>query len=108
MFSGRTVFAYIHGHSVGGTNPSLLEAMIMKNIIIAHDNVFNREVASDSVLYFKDSSNLKNHIENIEKKSEVYQDLREKSCQRVKKKYTWDKIIDKYVTFFMADKTNYK
>ena len=36
--------AYIHGHSVGGTNPSLLEAMISKNLIIAHDNVFNKEV----------------------------------------------------------------
>jgi len=47
----QNAFAYIHGHSVGGTNPSLLDAMIMKNLIIAHDNEFNREVGGDSMLY---------------------------------------------------------
>lgn len=40
----QNCFAYIHGHSVGGTNPALLEAMSMKNLIVAHDNKFNREV----------------------------------------------------------------
>ena len=35
-------FAYLHGHSAGGTNPSLLEAMISRNLIIAHDNQYNR------------------------------------------------------------------
>jgi rhamnosyltransferase len=42
--------AYIHGHSVGGTNPSLLEAMANRNIILAHNNVFNREVTYDNQL----------------------------------------------------------
>ena len=55
----QNCFGYIHAHSIGGTNPSLLEAMIMKNIIIAHDNEFNRDVAEDSALYFKDENDLK-------------------------------------------------
>ena len=41
--------AYLHGHSVGGTNPSLLEGMGCSNLVIAHDNRFNREVLGDAV-----------------------------------------------------------
>ena len=62
----QNCFGYIHAHSIGGTNPSLLEAMIMKNIIIAHDNEFNKEVARDSVVYFKDYEDLNNQINLIE------------------------------------------
>lgn len=50
---------YIHGHSVGGTNPSLIQAMASGCRIIAHDNVFNRGVLSkDAVGYFKDAEYL--------------------------------------------------
>lgn len=45
--------AYFHGHSVGGTNPSLLEALGCGNLIIAHDNIFNREVTGNAGFYFK-------------------------------------------------------
>lgn len=44
---------YFHGHSVGGTNPSLLEAMAASSKIAAHDNVFNRSVLENDALYFK-------------------------------------------------------
>src|SRR5258706_7044218 len=47
--------AYLHGHSVGGTNPSLLEAMGCGNVVISHDNPFNREVLGDSGLFFSTS-----------------------------------------------------
>jgi rhamnosyltransferase len=63
----QNCYAYFHGHSVGGTNPSLLEGMISKNLIIAHDNVFNLEVCGDNALYFKDSDELSDKIELIEK-----------------------------------------
>ena len=43
--------AYMHGHSVGGTNPSLLEGMACSNLVIAHDNPFNREVLGEAGLY---------------------------------------------------------
>ena len=43
---------YIHGHTVGGTNPSLVEAMGAGNPVIAHDNPYNRWVAQDCGLYF--------------------------------------------------------
>ncbi len=49
---------YFHGHSTGGTNPSLLEAMASKALIAAHDNAFNRQVLGNDALYFSDSKDI--------------------------------------------------
>jgi glycosyltransferase involved in cell wall biosynthesis len=46
---------YVHGHCVGGTNPSLVEAMGAGNAVVAHDNAFNRWVAGDAARYFDDA-----------------------------------------------------
>jgi len=64
-------FVYLHGHSVGGTNPSLLEAMAMKNIILAHDNEYNREVGADALLYFKDPGELADRTRMLESSPDV-------------------------------------
>lgn len=96
----QNCFAYIHGHSVGGTNPSLLEAMAMKNIIVAHDNEFNREVGSNCVLYFKDSIDLEGKIKKIEHNFESYLGLKEDAHIRVKEVYSWDIIVEDYISIF--------
>lgn len=97
-------FGYIHAHSIGGTNPSLLEAMFLKNIIIAHDNEFNREVAGNTALYFADSDDLQDKIERVEadydKDYDKYSKLKDEAYQRVKKEYSWDKIVDEYESMF--------
>ena len=49
---------YIHGHSVGGTNPSLLEAMASKALIVSHDNKFNRSVLNKNAFYFSSAKQL--------------------------------------------------
>jgi rhamnosyltransferase len=59
-------FSYIHGHSVGGTNPSLLEAMASKNICVCHDNKFNKEVVEGSGFYFNTEHDVSNIIKEIE------------------------------------------
>lgn len=92
-------FAYIHGHTVGGTNPSLLEAMIMKNIILAHDNGFNREVLGDCGIYFKDFTDLNIKIKLIEN-SKVYLNLKNKTQLKVKMEYLWDKVYHDYELLF--------
>ena len=51
---GSHARAYLHGHTVGGTNPSLVEALWAGNAVIAHDNVFNRWTAGAAALFFKD------------------------------------------------------
>jgi len=92
----QNCFIYFHGHSAGGTNPSLLEIMMMKNIIIAHDNEFNREVGGESVLYFKVSDDLKNRIQEVEKNVENYRELKDMAQKRVENNYHWEKIIYEY------------
>ena len=62
----QNCFAYIHGHSVGGTNPSLLEIMIMKTIILCLFNPFNKEVCNDSAIYFKDADELCEKMEMVD------------------------------------------
>jgi rhamnosyltransferase len=96
----QNCFAYFHGHSVGGTNPSLLEAMIMKNIIIAHDNEFNREVGGDTIFYFSDAEELAELIKSIENNYSKYSKLKQITFSRVSLNYSWNKIIDKYDSLF--------
>lgn len=91
-------FAYIHGHEVGGTNPSLLEALASTKLNILLDVKFNREVAQDGAIYFnKDLGNLSNIINNVEKFSDKeIDDLHKKAKDRILKNYSWDKIIESY------------
>jgi glycosyltransferase involved in cell wall biosynthesis len=94
-------FAYVHGHSVGGTNPSLLKAMGYGNCILALDTVFNREVLSDAGLFFpKDSRALAELMRRIEGDDVLAEDLRRKGPQRILKEYTWDKVSDQYDRLF--------
>lgn len=96
----QNCFGYIHGHSVGGTNPSLLEAMVMKNLIIAHDNEFNREVGGDAILYFRDANDLTKLIKTIENNPEKYIHLKKAVYNRVKSNYSWDDVVERYEKLF--------
>ena len=51
----RNAYLYIHGHSVGGTNPSLIEAMSLTDLNILYDVCFNHDIGLDTCLYFKDN-----------------------------------------------------
>jgi rhamnosyltransferase len=95
----RHCLAYVHGHSVGGTNPSLLEAMAVKNTVIAHDNDFNREVCAETAIYFKDAESLGKIFDQVETGSCNFQDLGNKAYDRVIKNYNWDQIAKEYRTF---------
>lgn|GEM_PF-67488 len=92
----RHCCAYLHGHSAGGTNPSLLEAMITRNLIIAHDNPCNREVCDRFALFFNDPASLRTAIESVGDDPEAYDALRDGAFDRAKKEYTWDHVIREY------------
>lgn len=89
--------AYIHGHSVGGTNPSLLEAMGCGNISICHDNVFNREVTGDNQLYFSSTDECTVRINEVEM-MDILQSkkLKESGQSRIRNLYNWETIVSKY------------
>lgn len=93
----QNCFAYIHGHSVGGTNPSLLEIMSMKKVILAHGNAFNKEVCGDTAIYFNDVNELQEKMEAITEKMENFVQLQNESYNRVKEEYSWNKIVDSYL-----------
>ncbi|MFT3909395.1 MAG: DUF1972 domain-containing protein [Ferruginibacter sp.] len=89
---------YFHGHSVGGTNPSLLEAMADGAFIAAHSNAFNRSILNENALYFNDSKEVCAIIEQHEK---LYnEDFIRNNYERIKNDYTWEKIIGQYDHFF--------
>jgi rhamnosyltransferase len=94
--------AYIHGHSKGGTNPSLLTAMIHKNIIIAHDNTFNRGVCEDLALYFNDAEDLQRHMRAIDDDPLKYAPLKDRVYERVTAEYSWESVADQHDSFFKA------
>jgi len=90
--------SYLHGHSVGGTNPSLLEAMASKNICICHNNEFNKGVVGDSGFYFKTTQEISNIISEIENndfsvyKNEVF--------EKVNSHFNWVNIVKLYASYF--------
>ena len=91
---------YFHGHSVGGTNPSLLEAMACGCNIAAHDNVFNRAVLGDSAFYFTSAEDLKNilHQPSANITIDRWKIL---NIEKIEKTYNWKKIINDYESIFL-------
>lgn len=94
--------SYFHGHSVGGTNPSLLEAMGSRNLCICHDNQFNREVVGEHGLFFADAGQVSAHLERVEENSASFDPLRDGALLRVRDYYNWDNMAEKYHRIFTA------
>ena len=89
-------FAYFHGHEVGGTNPSLLEALGSTRLNLLLDVGFNREVGENGALYWK-KDNLHILIEETEKlDEEKIKILEENAKERIKKQFSWEYIVDEY------------
>ena len=85
---------YFHGHTVGGTNPSLLEAMASNALICAHKNIFNSSILNNDALYFNNQEQLIHVIENSYKLD--YQKLCSNNIYKIEKTYSWNKIIVDY------------
>ncbi|WP_293882564.1 DUF1972 domain-containing protein [Sphingomonas sp.] len=88
--------AYLHGHQVGGTNPSLVEALGAGNAIIAHDNKFNRWVAGDAGLYFADIEEAAACISALMDSPDLRTRLSAAARERWKREFTWPAILDQY------------
>lgn len=89
--------AYLHGHSVGGTNPSLLEALGCGSLVIAHRNVFNEEVLGDLGWYFDSSDELARHMREVEGLGPQEREGRRTAAwERIEKRYSWEGVVDAY------------
>lgn len=89
---------YFHGHSVGGTNPSLLEAMATHSLIIANSNVFNKSILMENAFYFEDKNDIAKFC-NALRKSE-HGDIILNNINSIQSNYNWEKINNEYLNFF--------
>ncbi len=90
--------AYLHGHTVGGTNPSLVEAMAAGNPIIAHDNEYNRWVAGAGAVYFRTSTDASARISEVLGDPRQRADLAAASRARHAEEFTWEHVAGQYET----------
>ena len=89
---------YFHGHSVGGTNPSLLEAMACRALIVANENNFNRSILKDNAYYFSTSTDVKKHLESLNRENAI---KKIDNCyNEIKKHFSWEIINQQYLDFF--------
>ncbi|MCD4695502.1 MAG: DUF1972 domain-containing protein [Bacteroidales bacterium] len=94
---------YFHGHSVGGTNPSLLEAMASSAFIYAHNNQFNNVVLGKDALYFTEIDEITELLNNGLSK-EQYKNFIEPNREKIKKRYLLNDVIEQYYQLFLNNK----
>ena len=93
----QNAFAYIHGHTVGGTNPSLLEAMACGNLVIAKDVEFNREVLGDLGRYFVSADDLTHLLDDVDRADPAAVEQTGQSYKQIiTQRFQWRQIVDAY------------
>lgn len=90
--------AYIHGHQVGGTNPSLVEALGAGNAVIAHDNRFNRWVAGPGARFFGSADELDRVLDEVIAAPQVLDAMRVASRNRFQAEFQWEDVLAQYET----------
>lgn len=88
--------AYVHGHQVGGTNPSLVEALAAKNPVFAHDNRFNRWVAGDSAQYFQNETHFSDLLDKYLNDVNELSNMSNVAYSLYKERFTWTNVLSQY------------
>jgi glycosyltransferase involved in cell wall biosynthesis len=89
---------YFHGHSVGGTNPSLLEAMGSMALIASHENVFNQTILEQDAFYFNSKEQVKALVQSIAKTG--HSEKISGNANKIRNIYFWPLIVDQYLNYF--------
>ncbi len=88
---------YVHGHTVGGTNPSLVEALGAGNPVLAHDNKFNRWVTGDEAAeFFSTEKECAEKLDTLINSPDRLEKMRAASTERFLDSFTWDTVLDEY------------
>lgn len=90
---------YFHGHSVGGTNPSLLEAMASNAMIVAHNNDFNRAILEEDAFYFTKKEEVANFIDTLASKKDLHF-LISNNNKKIDQQFSWGIINNSYLEYF--------
>ncbi|CAM3945651.1 DUF1972 domain-containing protein [Vreelandella rituensis] len=89
-------YLYLHGHRVGGTNPSLVEALGAGCAVMAHDNHFNRWVAGAGAMYFKDEAGCAGLFDTLLENNDKVESMRAASKQQFYEYFTWEQVLQEY------------
>ena len=93
--------AYFHGHSVGGTNPSLLEAMAAGCFVLAHDNIFNRAVLKNNALYYPSAEKVTEYLNNMDSIADKYKKAyTSANTEVIRNEYSWEHLVDEHEKYF--------
>lgn len=87
---------YVHGHTVGGTNPSLVEALAATSPVLAHDNPFNRWVAGEKARYFSDEDSCALALDELLTRPDSLSAMAEASRRRYEEAFTLDRCLEDY------------
>jgi glycosyltransferase involved in cell wall biosynthesis len=87
---------YMHGHTVGGTNPSLVEALWAGNPVVAHDNVYNRWTGGEACVFFTDEDSCASAIEAVISDDELAARLKAAALERARSEFAWQAILEQY------------
>jgi glycosyltransferase involved in cell wall biosynthesis len=109
IYDGETVRSlrfhargYMHGHQVGGTNPSLVEALGAGNAVIAHDNSFNRWTAGEDQRFFSDTDSCAEHIRAFAGNDLIHYTARMGARQRHARDFRWTNVLASYETLIFG------
>lgn len=91
---------YFHGHTVGGTNPSLLEAMGSNALICANNNEFNSAILGIDAFYFTIAEEVADVVKSALKKEHL--EKIENNRKKIEELYSWEKIVDEYENLFLG------
>jgi len=93
-------YLYFHGHSVGGTNPSLLEAMASEALIAAHNNPFNKSVLNTDAFYFSNAGEVQELVETVQRK-DPEKSMVMNNLYKIQYQFNWERVIDQYEEFIV-------
>lgn len=96
----RNALLYFHGHSAGGTNPSLLQAMAAGARICSHENAFNRSILGEDAMYFSNSSDIEKTINEMNDSD--WEDKINKNHDKISSLFQWPGIIEQYDSLFQT------
>lgn len=92
---------YVHGHQVGGTNPSLVESLAMGKAIFAHDNPFNRWVAGTGAQYFRGTGSLIEALQQADNNPELLQNMEYASRKRHSEEFQQEVVLGSYLKLLL-------
>jgi glycosyltransferase involved in cell wall biosynthesis len=93
-------YLYFHGHSVGGTNPSLLEAMASEALIAAHDNPFNQAVLTTDAFYFNNATDVRQIVETVQRQAPESAMVKN-NLYKIQNQFNWETVIDQYEEYIL-------